>query len=110
MPPNHWDPFSKTLIFPLHSSPSSFLISLSQHSQSLAVRVHATHTLSPQQQNPITAQVSRMLHFSEVEEKDVREFKSLHVVDDPNRSFSGRVFRSLTLFEDMVKCILLCNC
>ena len=51
-----------------------------------------------------------MLHFSEVEEKDVREFKSLHVVDDPNRSFSGRVFRSLTLFEDMVKCILLCNC
>ncbi|GMJ08122.1 hypothetical protein HRI_004481400 [Hibiscus trionum] len=25
-------------------------------------------------------------------------------------SFSGRVFRSPTLFEDMVKCFLLCNC
>ena len=50
-----------------------------------------------------------MLHFSEVEEKDVREYKIVHVVDDPKRSFSGRVFRSLTLFEDMVKCILLYN-
>ncbi|KAG5028285.1 hypothetical protein JHK85_012236 [Glycine max] len=55
------------------------------------------------------AQVSRMLRFSEVEKKVVREFKILHVVDHPNRSFSGRVFHSLTLFEDMVKCILLCN-
>lgn len=54
MPPNHWDPLSKTLIRPLRSSPSSFLVSLSQHSQSLAVRVHATHALSPQQQNHIT--------------------------------------------------------
>ncbi|KAH1041076.1 hypothetical protein GLYMA_09G018700v4 [Glycine max] len=108
MPPNHWDPLSKTLIRPLRSSPSSFLVSLSQHSQSLAVRVHATHALSPQQQNHIT--VSRMLRFSEAEEKAVREFRSLHVVDHPNRSFSGRVFRSPTLFEDMVKCILLCNC
>lgn len=26
------------------------------------------------------------------------------------RSFGGRVFRSPSLFEDMVKCILLCNC
>ncbi|KAH1132989.1 hypothetical protein GYH30_011699 [Glycine max] len=50
-----------------------------------------------------------MLRFSEVEKKVVREFKILHVVDHPNRSFSGRVFHSLTLFEDMVKCILLCN-
>ncbi|KAG5056911.1 hypothetical protein JHK86_011907 [Glycine max] len=91
MSPNHWDPFYKTLFCPLRSSPSSFLVSLSQHSQSLAVRV------------------SRMLRFSEVEEKAVREFKSLHVVDHPNRSFSGRVFHSLTLFEDMVKCILLSN-
>ncbi|KAJ1420955.1 DNA glycosylase [Sesbania bispinosa] len=31
-------------------------------------------------------------------------------LDHQNRSFEGRVFRSPTLFEDMVKCILLCNC
>ncbi|RDX94886.1 hypothetical protein CR513_22675, partial [Mucuna pruriens] len=114
MAPNLWDPLSKTLTRPLRlhhpSSPSSLLVSISQCPHSLAVRVHTTRPLSPQQQRHITAQVSRMLRLSETEEKAVREFRSAHVVDHPNRSFAGRVFRSPTLFEDMVKCILLCNC
>ena len=50
-----------------------------------------------------------MLRFSKAKEKAVREFRSLHMVDHPNKSFSRRVFHSLTLFEDMVKCILLYN-
>ncbi|TKY72321.1 DNA-3-methyladenine glycosylase [Spatholobus suberectus] len=50
-----------------------------------------------------------MLRLSEAEEKAVREFRSVHV-DHRDRSFGGRVFRSPTLFEDMVKCVLLCNC
>lgn len=60
------------------------------------------------------AQVSRMLRLSESEEKAVREFRKICIYGDDddhkNRSFDGRVFRSPTLFEDMVKCILLCNC
>ncbi|MBA0774704.1 hypothetical protein Gotri_009896 [Gossypium trilobum] len=58
-----------------------------------------------------------MLRLSEFEENKVREFRSiveaLHGEEEATeylRSFSGRVFRSPTLFEDMVKCILLCNC
>ncbi|CAJ1962827.1 unnamed protein product [Sphenostylis stenocarpa] len=113
MPPNHWNPLSKTLTRPLHihnlSSSSSLLVSLSQRPRSLAVRVHGVHFLSPQQQRHITAQVCRMLRYSEAEEKAVSEFRSVHS-DHPNRSFGGRVFRSPTLFEDMVKCILFCNC
>lgn len=117
MPPNHWDPLSNTLTRPLRlphhsSSSSSFLVSISQRTHSLSVRVHATHSLSPQQKTSLMDQVSRMLRLSEAEEKAVTEFKNMHGCGDDhqNRSFSGRVFRSPTLFEDMVKCILLCNC
>ncbi|XP_061354228.1 uncharacterized protein LOC133298866 isoform X2 [Gastrolobium bilobum] len=116
MAPNHWDPLSNTLTRPLrlhhhhHDHPSSSLIvSISQHhAASLAVRVHGTHSLSPQQESALL--VSRMLHLSEEEEKTVREFRSMPHLDHQNRSFTGRVFRSSTLFEDMVKCMLLCNC
>ncbi|XP_027338938.1 uncharacterized protein LOC113852768 isoform X2 [Abrus precatorius] len=111
MAPNYWDPLSKTLTRPLrlHDAPSSssLIVSVSQRLSSLAVRVHGTHYLSPQQERALM--VSRMLRFSEAEEKAVREFRSMPV-DHQNRSFGGRVFRSPTLFEDMVKCILLCNC
>ncbi|CAJ1962840.1 unnamed protein product [Sphenostylis stenocarpa] len=66
MPPNHWNPLSKTLTRPLHihnlSSSSSLLVSLSQRPRSLAVRVHG-------------AQVCRMLRLSEAEEKTMREQK-----------------------------------
>jgi len=62
MAPNHWDPLSKTLTRPLllhnpsspSSSSSSLLVSISQRSQSLAVRVHSVHSISPQQQRHIT--------------------------------------------------------
>ncbi|KAE8007850.1 hypothetical protein FH972_004413 [Carpinus fangiana] len=53
-----------------------------------------------------------MLRLSETEERAVREFRKMCINggEEEDRSFVGRVFRSPTLFEDMVKCILLCNC
>ncbi|KOM26965.1 hypothetical protein LR48_Vigan347s001900 [Vigna angularis] len=59
MAPNRWDPLSKTLTRSLllhnpSSSSSSLLVSMSQRSQSLAVRVHVVHSISPQQQRHIT--------------------------------------------------------
>ncbi|KAL2341484.1 hypothetical protein Fmac_009424 [Flemingia macrophylla] len=89
MAPNRWDPLSKTLTRPISSS----LVSISQRSQSLQVR----------------DQVCRMLRLGRAEEKAVMEFRSM-TRDLPARNFAGRMFRSPTLFEDMVKCILLCNC
>ncbi|KAG7962964.1 hypothetical protein I3843_09G094700 [Carya illinoinensis] len=123
MAPNQWDPLSKTLLRPLrllHSdTQSSVLVHISQHQchpHSLHVRVYGTHSLSARHRQALLAQVSRMLRLSESDERAVREFQNMcnihgeeeHRAEDT--SFSGRVFRSPTLFEDMVKCILLCNC
>lgn len=47
-----------------------------------------------------------MLRLSQTEERICREFSEVYGCG----SGLGRVFRSPTLFEDMVKCILLCNC
>ncbi|ONK67486.1 uncharacterized protein A4U43_C05F550 [Asparagus officinalis] len=53
--------------------------------------------------------VRRMLRISEENDRVIREF---HEACGPGAKEGGfgRVFRSPTLFEDMVKCILLCNC
>ncbi|XP_050245832.1 uncharacterized protein LOC126693752 isoform X2 [Quercus robur] len=54
-----------------------------------------------------------MLRLSEDEERAVREFRNMYNNEKKKKkesSFVGRVFRSPTLFEDMVKCMLLCNC
>ncbi|KAI9122588.1 hypothetical protein K1719_006428 [Acacia pycnantha] len=129
MAPNYWDPLSHTLTRPLRlplsddrsssssSLPGSVIVTISQPSRrpsSLTLRVHGTEagSISAQQQHALLAQVSRMLRLSETEEKVVREFTNMSIYgeDDQNKSFKGRVFRSPTLFEDMVKCILLCNC
>ncbi|KAJ7967904.1 DNA glycosylase [Quillaja saponaria] len=129
MAPNHWDPISKTLTRPLRlslvdddyssfSSAGSVLVTISQppeHPNLLNVRVHGTKSLSSLQQHALLAQVSRMLRLSETEERAVKEFQKMSNMfnygdNEDERNFSGRVFRSPTLFEDMVKCILLCNC
>ena len=54
-----------------------------------------------------------MLRLFEDEERAVREFRNMYNNEKKKKnesSFVGRVFRSPTLFEDMVKCMLLCNC
>ncbi|KAI3496582.1 hypothetical protein L1887_38947 [Cichorium endivia] len=118
--PNHWDPVSKTLQRPLHllhsddhestCSNSSVTVQISQPPQSshLLLRVFDTDPLSPAHQQSLMAQVRRMLRLSEKEEKNVREFQEIY--GEAKTSGFGRIFRSPTLFEDMVKCILVCNC
>ncbi|KAJ4834809.1 hypothetical protein Tsubulata_013977 [Turnera subulata] len=115
MSPNHWDPLSLTFSRPLRLPESdSVFVSISHPpgSDSLLVRVHDEASLSSEQKQAITAQVVRMLRLSEADEKTAREFREMMgggggVNGD---GCGGRVFRSPTLFEDMVKCILLCNC
>lgn len=53
-------------------------------------------------------QVRRMLRLSEEDGAAVAEFQAMHAA--AREAGFGRIFRSPTLFEDMVKCILLCNC
>ncbi|KAM3383686.1 hypothetical protein ACQJBY_008388 [Aegilops geniculata] len=49
-----------------------------------------------------------MLRLSEEDGRVVAEFQAMHAA--AREAGFGRIFRSPTLFEDMVKCILLCNC
>ncbi|KAE9467901.1 hypothetical protein C3L33_00187, partial [Rhododendron williamsianum] len=121
MAPNFWDPLSKTLQRPLlldsheesgnGSASSSVLVRISQPSDSphsLRLRVFGVDSVSPRHEQALKDQVRRMLRLSEAEEASVKEFQKMHG-EAKERGF-GRVFRSPTLFEDMVKCILLCNC
>lgn len=119
MAPNFWDPRSKTLQRPLRLSinlndpdyQNSVTVKISQPchpSQSLKLQVVGTDSLSSQQQHSLLDQVRRMLRLSEEDNRNVRDFQEIHK-EAKEREF-GRIFRSPTLFEDMIKCILLCNC
>ncbi|PPR82480.1 hypothetical protein GOBAR_AA38233 [Gossypium barbadense] len=100
---------------------AAFTVRISQpptsFSPTLYLCVYSASSLSPPHCHSFLNQVSRMLRLLESEENKVREFRSivetLHGKEESTeylRSFSRRVFRSPTLFEDMVKCILFCNC
>lgn len=117
MAPNKWDPHSKTLERPLrlsshgdYNSPS-IIVQIS-HPQdtpnALRVRVFDVEFLSDHHQQSLQDQVRRMLRLSKEEEQNVREFQEMYI--EAKKKGFGRLFRSPTLFEDMVKCILLCNC
>uniref|UniRef100_J3MNP5 HhH-GPD domain-containing protein n=1 Tax=Oryza brachyantha TaxID=4533 RepID=J3MNP5_ORYBR len=101
MAPNRWDPASRALVRPLRLA--------ARPSDSLLVSIlGAADSLTPLDQSSILEQVRRMLRLGEEDGRAVAEFQSMHAV--AREAGFGRIFRSPTLFEDMVKCILLCNC
>ncbi|KAM0039977.1 putative DNA glycosylase [Helianthus debilis subsp. tardiflorus] len=113
--PNHWDTLSKTFQRPLHlfhshQPPLTVQISQPPEADHLLLRVFHSggEDLSPAHEQSLTEQVRRMLRLSDAEEKKVRAFQDVY--GEAKSSGFGRVFRSPTLFEDMVKCILVCNC
>ncbi|KAL9141064.1 hypothetical protein ABFS82_14G078400 [Erythranthe guttata] len=116
MAPNQWDPHSRTLKRPLRlnlagGETSSLVVHVSHPTHSahaLHLRVVGTRALSPQQQQSLLSQVRRMLRLSDQENRKVVDFQK--VDEKAKETGFGRVFRSPTLFEDMIKCMLLCNC
>lgn len=112
MPPNLWSPSKKTLERPLRLSnvSSSVYASISHPSNStfLVIQLHHIHNISSSDKHAILEQVGRMLRISKKDEEVVREFQKVHEAAK-NKGF-GRVFRSPSLFEDVVKSLLLCNC
>ncbi|BBH02580.1 hypothetical protein Prudu_013196 [Prunus dulcis] len=112
MAPNRWIPSSKTLQRPLRLADSTTCVTVSilhpPNRTSLLVRVHDIQNVSYTDERAILNQVARMLRISERDEMDVREYQKVH--PEAKEKGFGRVFRSPTLFEDLVKCLLLCNC
>ncbi|TVU37437.1 hypothetical protein EJB05_10751, partial [Eragrostis curvula] len=115
MAPNRWDPAARALSRPLRLASdrsASVLARVTAHpvrpGSALLVSVQGAAALSPLDQDVILEQVRRMLRLSEEDERAVGEFQAMHAA--AREAGFGRIFRSPTLFEDMVKCILLCNC
>ncbi|CAL5085176.1 unnamed protein product [Urochloa decumbens] len=115
MAPNRWDPAARTLERPLRLASdrsASLLARVSAHparpGTALLVAVHGVDALSSLDKDYILEQVRRMLRLSEEDGAAVAEFQAMHAA--ARETGFGRIFRSPTLFEDMVKCILLCNC
>ncbi|CAH8359745.1 unnamed protein product [Eruca vesicaria subsp. sativa] len=110
MAPNVWNPKSKSLTRPLTLSDSSSVSVTISHPETLAflvIQVHGMDNVSRDDEELILKQVGRMLRISAEDERDVTEFQQLH--EDAKKNGFGRIFRSPSLFEDMVKSILLCN-
>ncbi|ERN14505.1 uncharacterized protein LOC18442764 isoform X1 [Amborella trichopoda] len=113
MAPNLWFSSSQTLQRPLRltdrSSVPVRITQLSLSSQkSLQILVLGASKLYQHDQQYLLAQVARMLRISEEDDLKVNKFHEMYPV--AKETGFGRVFRSPTLFEDMVKSILLCNC
>ncbi|PUZ73264.1 hypothetical protein GQ55_2G460300 [Panicum hallii var. hallii] len=115
MAPNRWDPTARALVRPLRLASDrsvSLLARVSAHPErpgtALLVAVEGAGALSSLDQDYILEQVRRMLRLSEEDGAAVAEFQAMHAA--AREAGFGRIFRSPTLFEDMVKCILLCNC
>ncbi|KAF5200348.1 hypothetical protein FRX31_010065 [Thalictrum thalictroides] len=114
MAPNNWDSSTKVLRRPFRLSSNSRTIILvhiyqpSSNASVLHVQVDTKHPMSAHDQKILLAQVTRMLRISEKDERDITKFHDIH--SEAESIGFGRIFRSPTLFEDIVKCILLCNC
>ncbi|KAH0470566.1 hypothetical protein IEQ34_000289 [Dendrobium chrysotoxum] len=110
MAPNHWDPASCTLQRPIRLPSGGVRVHISQlrPSSPIVVSVAGSVSLSLEDEEALLDQVRRMLRISDEEDRIIQEFHRIHA--DAREKGLGRIFRSPTLFEDMVKCILLCNC
>uniref|UniRef100_A0A0E0I550 HhH-GPD domain-containing protein n=1 Tax=Oryza nivara TaxID=4536 RepID=A0A0E0I550_ORYNI len=110
MAPNRWDPASRALVRPLRLASdraASVAVRVSRHparpSDALLVSVLGApgDALSPPDQTSILEQVRRMLRLDEEDGRAAAEFQAMHAV--AREAGFGRIFRSPTLFEDMVK-------
>ncbi|KAK4428228.1 hypothetical protein Salat_1122400 [Sesamum alatum] len=116
MPPNLWMPNQKSLTRPLRLSndTSSLTVSITQppSQQFLLINPQQQHSprshFSYQDRQAIRAQVARMLRISAKDDMMVEEFHRIH--PEAKKVGFARIFRSPTLFEDIVKSVLLCNC
>ncbi len=129
--PNHWDPDSHTMtrIVDLEEGPARLAIrqpvseasggasrasrrpgrslySQRRAARGRALRVDCDRVLSRDEQSAVREQISRMFRLDE-DEATIRGFHRL----DPRwkRAGRGRLFRSPTLFEDVIKTVTSCN-
>ncbi|CAJ1964904.1 unnamed protein product [Sphenostylis stenocarpa] len=112
MAPNKWIPSTKSLQRPLRliDQHTSVTVTISHlpGEPNLHIYVHHKQALSLENQQAILGQVARMLRISDEDEKTVNELQELY--PQAKEEGFGRIFRSPSIVEDVVKSILLCYC
>ena len=102
--PNRWDPETRALIRPLQLEGGVATLTVAQPSGAgTTIRIGADRSLSRAEINQAKRLLSRSLRVDE----DIADF---HRVDPRwKRSGRGRLFRSPTLFEDVIRTVTNCN-
>lgn len=106
--PNHWDPRSATLtrVLDLAGGPARVAIVQKGPAPGEPLRAAFDRTLARAEQREARAQLTRMLRLDEPAEA----IAAFHRVDPRwKKSGRGRLFRSPTLFEDIIKTVTSCN-
>lgn len=106
--PNRWYPkesaFCRELTLP--EGPATVAITQDPHKRGESLSIACDRRLSKAERMEATRQISRMLRLDE----DHEVLSAFHRVDDRwKRSGRGRLFRSPTLFEDVIKTVTSCN-
>lgn len=108
--PNHWDTDSHTLTRTLDIDRAPLNIAITQPADSPGARlsVRTDRTLTNDQRKLARAQITRMLHITGA--GSTESIRAFHKTDPRFRqSGRGRLFRSPTLFEDIIKTVTSCN-
>jgi 3-methyladenine DNA glycosylase/8-oxoguanine DNA glycosylase len=103
--PNHWDTKKQLLTRPLNLDTAPATVVLSQTNRG-KLKAEFDRTLERAEQTQARAQISRLLRLNE----DESHSKAFHKADPRwKKSGRARLFRSATLFEDVIKTVTSCN-
>lgn len=102
--PNHWAPDTKTFTRTLDLPGGPTKVAIWQEKRGAPLRVEPDRRLGARERAGAERMIGRMLQLTD---PGVREFHRL----DPRwkRSGRGRLFRSPTFFEDLIKTVTSCN-
>ncbi|KAK9803539.1 hypothetical protein WJX73_005893 [Symbiochloris irregularis] len=109
--PNHWTPDSKTFARHLqlsHTAPPAAVSIQADPGKQGHLRLSFKPAVDEQDLQKAIRQVTRMLCLSEQDNQAVTAFQKMH--PEAAACKAGRLFRSPTIWEDLVKSITLCNC
>lgn len=104
--PNHWDPRREVFSRVVALSEGQALIEVSQAGRGKPLAVKASRGLAAKEKAEARAQLTRMLRLDE----DYAVLGAFHKLDQRfKKGGRGRLFRSPTLFEDVIKTVTSCN-
>lgn len=104
--PNHWDPESSTVVRTLEMPGGAVTLRFTQSKRGEPIAVAPDRRLTRPEIDAAKAAISRMLRLDE----DHAHISGFHKIDPRwKKSGRGRLMRSPTFFEDVIKTVTSCN-